>query len=138
MFTNRQVQQYGLLIGDNNPIHSTVDCQNSSSSKVIVHGMLSASIFSSIFGTLIPGSIYRSQTISFHSPVYSNEYLIGRVQVTHVKDLRKKGLLVTCDTAVYQNDLGCETKKVNEGGIEGMLQCVNGSAEVWLPGLLKL
>jgi hypothetical protein len=55
-----------------------------------------------------------------------------------VKDLRK-GLLVTCDTAVYQHNISEEnTKFQHNDSIEGMTKCVQGVAEVWLPGLIKM
>ena len=79
--------------------------------------MLSASVFSSIFGTLIPGSIYRSQKISFNLPIFSDEYIIGRVQVVKVKDLRK-GLLVTCDTIVYQKDIDDKNLAMSKNNYE--------------------
>ena len=78
IFSNKQVQEYGQLISDNNPIHQEINMSNinkiddhnkTSSSNVIVHGMLSASLFSSIFGTLIPGSYYSSQNLIFQTPV---------------------------------------------------------------------
>lgn len=114
-----------------NPIHQQSN-DEPSPKKVIVHGMFSASVFSSIFGTLIPGSLYRSQTLTFNAPVYSDEYVIGRVEVTKVKDLRK-GLLVTCDTSIYQQIE--EDTKIKKDRMEGMTKCVQGVAEVWIPGL---
>ena len=142
IFSNQQVQEYGQLISDNNPIHQEINMSNinkiddhnkTSSSNVIVHGMLSASLFSSIFGTLIPGSLYRSQNLIFHTPVYSNEYVVGKVQVTKIKDLRR-GLLVTCDTTAYQRDLSTSATGDN-GDIEKSIKCIQGNAEVWLPGV---
>lgn len=133
IFTTQQVQNFGKLISDENPLHRSID-NTQSSSRVIVHGMLSASVFSSIFGTLIPGSIYRSQSFSFNSPVYSDEHVIGRVKVVKVKDLRK-GKLVTCDTIVYQEDLGDKNLSTKKECVKEMKKCVQGLAEVWLPGV---
>ncbi len=133
IFTASQVQNYGQLISDMNPIHQQSNDEHSPK-KVIVHGMFSASVFSSIFGTLIPGSLYRSQTLTFNAPVYSDEDVIGRVEVTKVKDLRK-GLLVTCDTSIYQHNVSHEDTKIQTDSIEGMTRCVQGVAEVWIPGL---
>jgi acyl dehydratase len=94
-----------------------------------VHGILTASVFSSIFGTLIPGSIYRSQKLVFQSPVYSNESIIGRVQVTKVKDMKSRGLMVTCDTIVYKNYDG--SKNIQD--CDNAIVCISGEATVWLP-----
>ena len=116
----------------------------------MVHGMLTASLFSSVFGTLIPGSVYREQSFTFHSPVYVDECIIGRVNVTNVKDLRRKGLLVTCDTVVYKKDDVCgllvDSSVMIDGGddddgdidcIDGMTVCVKGEAKVLLPRRFK-
>jgi len=138
IFSADEVKEYGKLIGDDNPIHRAQDCYSSNeelSPRAIVHGMFSASLFSSIFGTLIPGSVYRSQSFNFHSPIYTNEYIIGRVDVTKVKDLRK-GLLVTCETTVYKKvDIEGETTKEDSDCVLGLEKCVKGTAQVWLPGL---
>ena len=93
--------------------------------------MLTASLFSSIFGTLIPGSVYRSQTITFQSPVYSQERVVGRVQVRSVRDMKSRGLLVTCDTNVYKN---CGDTSDNIKDKRDAIVCISGEAQVWLPG----
>lgn len=136
-FTPREVEQFGTLIGDLNPIHlvgetvqdgteSDFNEEEYHTSKIIVHGMLTASLFSSIFGTLIPGSMYRSQSLQFRDPVYCNQTIIGRVCVTNIRDLRR-GLLVTCDTQVLGSIHGTDT----------IVEHVTGDAEVWLPGVPK-
>ena len=58
-FTEKEVEQFGRLIGDLNPIHIGIDGKEKENHKIIVHGMLTASLFSSIFGTLIPGEFYQ-------------------------------------------------------------------------------
>lgn len=144
-FTQQDVRAYGKIVGDDNPIHSihppsdTDDRQGRKPRRertAVVHGMLTASLFSAIFGTLIPGSIYRSQDLRFKSPVFCDERVVGRIRVTRVKNLRGRGALVTCDTTVlrYGGD-GDE-----DGGVVGteedMEECVVGEAEVWLPDVV--
>jgi 3-hydroxybutyryl-CoA dehydratase len=126
-FTPDDVSNFGILISDNNPIHQPTTGE----SPQIVHGMLTASIFSSIFGTLIPGSIYRSQTLLFHSPVYADETIIGRVQVTNVKNMKKRGLMVTCNTNVYKN----YDWNDNITDCDDAVTCISGHAIVWLPNI---
>jgi len=121
--------------------------------KIIVHGMLTSSLFSAIFGTLIPGSIYRSQKLSFRSPVYCYDSIVGRIDVKRVRNLRRLGgVLVTCDTRVLRispHD-SCDGEGQDRGvrgGIdlegdagqdsqENMEECVIGEAEVWLPDII--
>ncbi|KAL7471904.1 hypothetical protein ACHAXS_012225 [Conticribra weissflogii] len=86
-FSQEDVSKFGNLIGDLNQIHFPSDATGnpsvtkdiSSVDRPIVHGMFLSSLFSSIFGTLVPGSIYRSQTLQFQSAVYVDEEVIGRV-----------------------------------------------------------
>lgn len=127
------------IVGDSNPIHVVTkdDADDAASrpsrtKKTIVPGMLTASLFSSIFGTLIPGSIYRSQTISFRAPVYCNDNITGRIDVRRVRKTSSGGLLVFCDTRVWKKVVGC-------GGADDCdtrtrrQDCVVGEAQVWLP-----
>jgi len=169
-FTERQVQLYSELIGDMNPIHLStsptiskeVDARppitplQQQEGKIVVHGMLTASLFSSIFGTLIPGSIYRCQKLTFKSLVFCNDFIVGMVHVNKVSNLRH-GCLVTCNTHVTKprqsgNDSG--VAEVEDSGAVGkdgddnskdggrrlceqkMEECVVGEAQVWLPGVV--
>ena len=131
MFRPEEVHQFGDLIGDNNPIHRQEVATHTSERKPhIVHGMLSASLFSSIFGTLIPGSLYRSQSILFQTPIYSNEEVVGLVTVKKIKYVKKRGVMVTCDTNVYKN-CGGSAKDIQSN--ENAIVCISGEATVWIP-----
>jgi len=133
IFTPEDVSLYATLIGDDNPIHRSSlknETLHSNASQQIVHGMLVSSLFSSIFGTLIPGSVYRSQSVSFQTPIYSNESVIGRVQVKTMKSLKSRGMLVTCLTNVYKNN---GEEAVDIANREHTSSCVTGEAVVWLP-----
>ena len=75
-FTEADLQRFIEITGDANPLH--VDDAFAAATpfgRRILHGMLTASIFSTMVGMLIPGTgaIYRSQTIRFLLPVYLNE-----------------------------------------------------------------
>jgi acyl dehydratase len=127
------VSQFGKLVGDENPLHSPQTSfpesfakledaglirwhYNSAKSEALVHGMMVASLFSCIFGTLIPGSVYRKQALSFRAPVFANNVVTGRVEVTQIRSWRE-GVVLTCDTKVL-----CEGR-----------ECITGEASVWLP-----
>lgn len=108
----------------------------------MVHGMLSASLFSCIFGTLIPGSIYRNQSMIFQSPIYSNEKVMGVVTVTKVRNMKRRGTMVSCDTHVYKNFDEEDTKKKSSSSSTTMqgfflgdhvIKCISGEATVWIP-----
>jgi acyl dehydratase len=127
------VSQFAKLVGDENLLHFPQTTfpdsfaklekaglirwhYNSEESQALVHGMMVASIFSCIFGTLIPGSVYRRQALSFRAPVFADNVVTGRVQVTQVRTWRE-GVVLTCDTKVL-----CEGR-----------ECITGEAGVWLP-----
>ena len=125
--------------------------------KPIVHGMLLSSLFSCIFGSLIPGSVYRKQTLYFHKPVFTGELVIGQVTVLNVKQMRIRrsndnegsqtknlgGVLVTCDTQILKEleiTLDSSKNKIHNSQHDGdkevnLIKCVTGQAEVWLPGV---
>jgi acyl dehydratase len=92
--------------------------------EAVVHGMLVASLFSSIFGTLIPGCIYKNQRLEFRQPVFVGDTIIAKVEVTDVRNMKGRGSLVTCDTNIISN----VSDSVHSTAF------VDGEAKVWLPG----
>jgi hypothetical protein len=88
--------------------------------RSVVPELLVASLFSSIFGTLVPGAIYLDQTLSFDRPVTVGDIVVGRIEVIKV---RHRGLgqwsIVTCNTTVT-NDAES-------------LVYITGRATVWVP-----
>ena len=137
-FTNMDVTQFANLVGDHNPLHSSFSGDllqqdllqkagliqwDGKNTKPLVHGMLASSLFSCIFGTLIPGSVYRSQVLQFMHPIFADDCVIGRVQVIKVRPVPSRGgLFVVCDTSVVKED---------------DVVCIKGQAHVWLPAGTK-
>ena len=75
-FTDDDVQRFVAITGDVNPLH--VDDAFASGTRFggrVLHGMLTASLFSTMVGMFIPGTgaIYRSLTLTFLRPVYVGE-----------------------------------------------------------------
>jgi len=75
-FTDDDVQRFVAITGDVNPLH--VDDAFAAGTRfggLVLHGMLTASLFSTMVGMFIPGTgaIYRSQTLTFLRPVYAGE-----------------------------------------------------------------
>jgi acyl dehydratase len=138
-FTKQATQFYSGLIGDYNPVHSG-EGENAdsatSSNRGIVQGLYVSSIFSSIFGTLLPGSLYRSQTLKFLQPVHTNQTVIGRVDITTIKNIKGKGVLVACNTAVYtkQDDANLEIL-LHHPPTNGLN--IYGAAELWVPSNIQ-
>lgn len=153
-YSQNDVNTFGALIGDFNPVHfpasrnpndnDTQEKLHNNHKKPIVHGILLSSVFSTIFGTLIPGCIYRSQSLKFHSPVYIDEQAIGRVVVKKLRQINIRssggGVLCTCETSVTKmktNLEGGDDKKSTKStdANQNDVLCVSGEAQVWLPGV---
>src|SRR5438309_550614 len=75
------MQRFIEITGDVNPLHVDEEfARKTRFGRRVLHGMLTASIFSTMVGMLLPGTgaIYRSQTITFLRPVY-----VGDTVTTH-------------------------------------------------------
>lgn len=89
--TDSDIKTFSGLSGDRNPIHmDELYASVSRYKKRIAHGLLTASYFSALFGTKIPGegSVYVSQTLNFKRPVYIGDTVTVIVEVFKV-DLEK-------------------------------------------------
>lgn len=72
-FSQEEVNQFAQVTGDKNPVHTDAAyAATTMFKKPIMHGMLSASLFSKVFGTLFPGegTIYLKQSLAFLRPMY--------------------------------------------------------------------
>ena len=75
-YTQEGVIAFAEITGDKNPIHLDPEfAAKTPFGRPIVHGFLSASVFSKVFGMLFPGqgTIYLSQEMSFRAPVFAGE-----------------------------------------------------------------
>ena len=83
-FSQQQVDLFAEVTGDNNPIHSNAEYAALTPFKrPILHGFLSASVFSRIFGTLFPGdgTVYMSQSMKFLKPMYVDQPYKAMIRV---------------------------------------------------------
>ena len=90
--TDADVKAFSGISGDRNPIHLDEQyAENSRYKKRIAHGLMTASYFSALFGTKIPGEgcVYVSQSLNFKRPVYIGDTVVATVEVISV-DLAKK------------------------------------------------
>lgn len=113
-FTEEDVQRFIAITSDVNPLH--VDDEFAAKTQFgrrVLHGMLTASIFSTMVGMLLPGTgaIYRSQTLNFLRPVYVGETVTAYFVVRSV-DRAKHRLVID---AWIENEAG-------ERVIEGMCE----------------
>jgi 3-hydroxybutyryl-CoA dehydratase len=92
-FTDEDVRRFVEITGDTNPLHvDEAFAAKTRFGRRIVHGMLSASIFSTMVGTLLPGTgaIYRSQTLRFLRPVYVGDTVTAHLVVRSVDRSRHR------------------------------------------------
>lgn len=90
--TDSDVKEFAGISGDRNPVHlDEIYAKKSKFKKRIAHGMMTASYFSALFGTKIPGEgcVYTHQSLDFKRPVYINDTVEAIVTVTNV-DLEKR------------------------------------------------
>jgi len=90
--SDADVKAFSGISGDKNPVH--MDDEYASKSrykKRIAHGLLSASFFSSLFGTKIPGEgcVYVAQSLKFKRAVYLGDTVTASVIVSSI-DLEKR------------------------------------------------
>jgi len=90
--TDADIKTFAGISGDRNPIHlDEVYAENSRYKKRIAHGLMTASYFSALFGTRIPGKgcVYVSQSLQFKRPVYIGDTVVASVEVTNI-DLERR------------------------------------------------
>lgn len=86
-FTQDDVIRFAEVTGDRNPVHLDPEYAKKTMFKQpIMHGFLSASVFSRILGTEFPGegTIYLSQKMKFRQPMFVNRSYQARVEVLEV------------------------------------------------------
>jgi acyl dehydratase len=92
-FTDEDVRRFVEITGDRNPLHLDAEfAAKSQFGRRVLHGMLSASIFSTMVGMLLPGTgaIYRSQTIRFLLPVYVGDTLTAHFVLRSIDRARHR------------------------------------------------
>ena len=90
--TDADVREFSEISGDKNPIHLNDEyAKRSRFKKRIAHGLMSASYFSALFGTKLPGegAIYVSQSLQFKRAVYLGDTVTATVIVKGI-DLNKR------------------------------------------------
>jgi 3-hydroxybutyryl-CoA dehydratase len=117
VITESHIRSFSEISGDYNPIHLDKEYAGNSRYKgVIAHGLLSASFFSGLFGTKLPGPgcVYVSQTLRFIRPIYPGDTVTATVTIKSI-DAKKRRIVF---------DTKCNVK----GKI-----AICGEAEIYVP-----
>ena len=116
-FTDDDVRRFIEITGDVNPLH--VDEAFAAGTQFggrVLHGMLTASIFSTMVGMLLPGTgaVYRAQTLTFLRPVRAGDTVTAHFVVRAVDRERHR---LQIDSWI-ENEAG---ERVIEGACEAGL-----------------
>ena len=115
--TESDINLFCAISGDTNPLH--LDHEYAATTMFggpIAHGMLSASIISTVIGTKLPGPgcVYVGQNCRFTAPVRAGDTVRARVTITAIAAARRRVMLKTVCTV-------------------GETVVVDGDAEVMVP-----
>ena len=100
-FQTTDIDAYAAITGDTNPVHTDeAYAQSSVFGQRVVHGMLVASMFSTIFGTIYPGlgTAYLYQDIRFHEPVFPGQTITAVVELVELLGRNRFGVFKTIAT----------------------------------------
>ena len=102
--TENDINQFSLVTGDDNPVHTNPDFAKKTIFKQkVAHGFLSASLISTLIATKLPGpgSIYLSQNLKFLAPVFIDDLVRVIVTVQEIDHEKKK---VRLQTECFKNE----------------------------------
>ena len=106
VISQSDVLQFAELCGDHNPLHVLEDyARNSEFGNNVVHGMLTASLFSTLVGMYCPGekSLYLGQSLQFKMPLFYGETVLVKGTVLNKVDALK---MLKIKTEIFRhNDL---------------------------------
>lgn len=94
------IRTFADLTGDHNPLHlNDAFAAETLFQQRIAHGMLTASLLSTVIGTKLPGPgcIYLSQSLNFRAPVKIGDEVVATARITElVHDRRRAVFACTC------------------------------------------
>ena len=83
------INAFADLTGDHNPVHVDEEfAKTSRFGRRIAHGMLTASLISSVLANRLPGagSVYLGQTLQFVAAVFPGDEVTARVTVKEIRE----------------------------------------------------
>jgi len=102
--TEKDVNDFATLTDDFNPLHTDEEyAKTTQFGGKIMHGMLAASLFSTLFGMECPGkkNLYLSQSLNFKKPIPPDSELTVRGTVKQKMDSFK---MITIFTEIILNN----------------------------------
>ena len=83
------IDAFAGVTGDHNPVHVDEEfAKTTRFGRRIAHGMLTASLISSVLANKLPGegSVYLGQTLQFVAPVFPSDEITARVTVKEIRE----------------------------------------------------
>ena len=102
--TEADIVLFSGVTGDMNPVHVNAEFAEDTIFKGrIAHGMLTASLISTVLGMKMPGPgcIYLSQDLKFLAPVYAGDTVTARAVLTDMVPEKKR---IICKTTASVGD----------------------------------
>jgi 3-hydroxybutyryl-CoA dehydratase len=96
--TEADLLMFAGVSGDTNPLHLDEDfASRTMFESRIAHGMLTASLVSTVLGTKLPGpgAVYVSQSIRFLAPVRIGDTVIAKASVKEIQAERRRATFTT-------------------------------------------
>lgn len=106
-FSRADLDEYGDLVGDRNPIHrDDAAARSAGFAQRVVPAPLLAGMFSDLLGTKLPGrgTGWMKQKLRFRAPAYPGEPLTARLEITR---LRAEKELVNLRSTISAGDERC-------------------------------
>lgn len=100
--TEADIVMFADVSGDTNPVHLNEAFAAATPFKGrIAHGMLGASLLSTVFGTKLPGPgcIYVSQDLRFKAPVRIDDTVVAQVTISEIVP-EKRRVTFACECRV--------------------------------------
>ena len=102
--TETDVYLFAGISGDFNPVHVNAEfAKEGKFKKQVAHGMLTASLISTVLGTKLPGpgAIYAKQELKFLAPVFFGDTITATCTVKEIIEEKNR---VVMDCAVVNQD----------------------------------
>ena len=130
-FTETDAQTFAQLSGDTNPLHvQSAAAQQSAFRQPVVPGMLTASLFSAVFGSTLPGAVYVRQEVQFVRPLMFDVEVEATVTINNITPRpTKPGNAQAATAATQQQTLGSGASP-QQGKDESFVALVECATEV--------
>lgn len=109
-FSEEDITAFARLSLDDNGVHTDPELSRRGLfRRPVVHGVLVASLISSVMGTKLPGhgTVLQEQEIEYRNPVYPGDTVTAEVRLTEVEEFERYYIATLEGTCRNQDDIVC-------------------------------